>query len=269
MKISNKLLSIFVILTIALCIFAFISPFVTFYCSKDTILADTGNQKTVKKELPKFSRILITGIYKVKIVNGRRNSIAITAEENVIPHVKYKVDNGELIIYARSDMKFGKDGKSVKIEKIAPLKDIRIDIVTKTLKGIRCNGMCSFKVDNIKSKDFYIKFNGLSTLNINGKVKNLNIDSKGFGRIYADELQAKNVEIDLEGVSRATVWATDKLSVDMKGWNYLNYKGKPKNIIPVIKGYGKITESKSGKPVKNWFGLWIDDNITIDRDKNK
>jgi hypothetical protein len=58
------------------------------------------------------------------------------------------------------------------------------------------------------------------------------------------------------------VCATDNLSVDMNGWNYLNYKGKPKGINPDIKGYGKITNTNDGKPVKNWLGLWVDENKT-------
>ena len=243
MKTSNKLLLTFVILVTGLCVLALIIPFFNIVSSSGVTLVKEGNLITVKNELPVFNKIYVTGLYSVNITQGRENSIAITAEENVIPQVKYKVVNKELVINARSDVTFGADGKSVIIEKFAPLKVIEINIITKQLTKIRCDGICTIKANNINVKDFYINFNGFSILHINGKVKNLYIDSKGLGRIYADELQAKNVKIELKGASRVAVWATKKLSVDMDGWNYLNYKGKPKNIKPMIKGYGKITET--------------------------
>ena len=267
MKNSNKLLITFIFVFVGITLYIVISPISKIISDPGIKLIDEGKVISVKKKLPNFTKVHVLGIYKINITQGKENSITITSERNLIPQIKYEVVNRKLMVYARSDMEFGADGKSVKIEKFAQLKHIEINIITKRLTEINCNGICNFIADDIKAKNFYINFNGASTLYINGKIKNLNIESNGFDRIYADELQAKNVKVELNGASRVTVWATDKLSVDMKGWNYLNYKGKPKNIIPVIKGYGKITESKSGKPVKNWFGLWIDDNITIDRDK--
>ena len=73
-----------------------------------------------------------------------------------------------------------------------------------------------------------------------GKTQRLVIDCNGAGQINAQNLLAKEVDIQLKGAGEANINVKDKLNAAIFGVGEIKYYGEPERVRKNISGIGEI-----------------------------
>jgi len=84
-----------------------------------------------------------------------------------------------------------------------------------------------------------VKLPGTGSIQLSGRVGDLNISASGTGACNAEQLTAKNATVVLSGTGNVRVNATDSLDAKLTGTGSILYLGSPK-LTQSNTGTGKI-----------------------------
>ncbi|MGK9368990.1 head GIN domain-containing protein [Melioribacter sp. Ez-97] len=187
----------------------------------------SGNLKTETREIRNFNKIEVGGAYDIKIKCGEKESIEITAEENLLPLIETKVKHNRLIIDTRRS--------------ISPRKEIKIVVTVPELNYIECSGANNMRVYNIDTDDLDVELSGAGNIVMDGNVKTLHAEISGAGNIDAKSLKAENVYISVSGAASASVYASKYLNASVSGVGSIDYYGDPEKTKTNVSGIGSIS----------------------------
>ena len=124
--------------------------------------------------------------------------------------------------------------------------------------GIECNGESAvdtgkLKAENVKvdlfgdgnvrtfaDKTLEVDISGAGSFTGYGATNKLIIKCSGAGNINTEKLKAYDVDVELNGASKARVYVENKLNVNISGLGKVVYKGNPKEVKQNILGLGKL-----------------------------
>ncbi|AFN75709.1 Hypothetical protein MROS_2479 [Melioribacter roseus P3M-2] len=187
----------------------------------------SGNLRTETREIRNFNKIEVGGAYDIKIKCGEKESIEITAEENLLPLIETKVKHNRLIIDTRRS--------------ISPRKEIKIVVTVPELNYIECSGANNMRVYNIETEDLDVELSGAGNIVMDGNVKTLHAEISGAGNIDAKSLKAENVYISVSGAASASVYASKYLNASVSGVGSIDYYGDPEKTKTNVSGIGSIS----------------------------
>jgi hypothetical protein len=187
----------------------------------------SGNLRTETREIRNFNKIEVGGAYDIKIKCGEKESIEITAEENLLPLIETKVKHNRLIIDTRRS--------------ISPRKEIKIVVTVPELNYIECSGANNMRVYNIETEDLDVELSGAGNIVMDGTVKTLHAEVSGAGNIDAKSLKAENVYISVSGAASASVYASKYLNASVSGVGSIDYYGDPEKTKTNVSGIGSIS----------------------------
>jgi hypothetical protein len=206
-----------------------------------------GAVKTETRSLEHFKKVELEISANVKVVKADKNSIEISAQENLLEKIDTDVRGNELTISS--------DGCLSSNEKI------QVTVYLTELEALRINGSGNISVpDTIMVEEIKLQINGSG--NINGKLIAANIEAEingsgditlvgsaneqnleihGSGNINSQQLICNEANIDVAGSGDVRVYAIKTLDVDVAGSGSVYYKGKP-TINSHIAGSGKVVD---------------------------
>lgn len=188
----------------------------------------SGILKHEDRSVDYFDRIDISGYYEVRITQGSHNSFKIIGDDNLLPLVKSEIDGNTLRIWNKKN--------------ISPRRHIKIDIVTEDLESISSSGASKILLKDFKGDELTIEGSGAGSFKLSGEVETLNVELSGAVNLRAEDLVAKEVNVELSGASDADVYAKESLRAEISGVGNIEYAGNPKNIKKSISGLGSITQ---------------------------
>jgi len=209
----------------------------------------SGKMVASTREVSDFLAIKIDYPAQVFISQGDTESVKIEAEDNVLPNIKAEVNNGQLLIYYKTD-----DGKHIN-----PTKLIKVTIVVKDLKDVEfdsageltitglktdsldifLSGAGNLKLDNILIMKLAVNLSGAGNMTASGTADDLQLNISGFGSFNGKELYGKRANVNLSGAGSATVWVDRELAADLSGAGSVNYYGSAK-VTKRINGIGSV-----------------------------
>jgi hypothetical protein len=201
----------------------------------------SGNQKSEDRKIGNFSRINISGGFKVILKQDSSMSLKITADDNLLKYIKAEVSGDRLRIYSRRS--FCNTG------------EITLNIGVRHLVEIRASGAVDVQSDGkITTQDIHFKLSGATKvtmdlnaarvttdgsgateLNLKGQATSHDIDLSGSGKVYALDFVVSNCNISTSGVGHSEVNVLKSLSVHSNGASEVKYRGNP-----------NVTNDKSG-----------------------
>ncbi|MGK9475958.1 head GIN domain-containing protein [Melioribacter sp. OK-6-Me] len=187
----------------------------------------SGSLRTEMREIRNFQKIEVGGAYDIKIKCGEKESIEITAEENLLPLIETKVKQNRLIIDTRRS--------------ISPRKEIKIVVTVPELNYIGCSGANNIRVYNVDTEDFDVELSGAGNIEMDGRVKTLHAEISGAGNFDAKSLKAENVYISVSGAASARVYASKYLNASVSGVGSIDYYGDPEKTKTNVSGIGSIS----------------------------
>ena len=207
-----------------------------------------GDTKTEERTVESFDQIDLRGFGNVYVELGDKESLEITAEENLLPYIETYVQGSTLII----EMERGKN--------ILPTESIDFYLTVVELEGIKLSGLADINLPDIESDSFTITISGSGDIDMKGLTAdkldvtlsglgNLRIDEgrlqdediliSGSGKFSAAHVEADRVSVQISGLGSATVWATETLDVTISGGGDVEYYGNP-DVSQNISGLGDL-----------------------------
>ena len=192
-----------------------------------------GNVINVDRPVAAFDRIEVSGYYKVLLVRGTKEALSVEADENLMEHIRTRVENGTLVIDADRTMRHS--------------KSLKIFITFVNLKGIELNGAVNIYNEseltlddldinlsgaaegkmalNVRKLD--LEMSGGSKFELTGKADDVNINASGAVHLYSIEMEIQRMRLELSGAGLAEVNVKEKLDTDISGASKIWYKGNP------------------------------------------
>jgi len=205
---------------------------------------------TEDREVSSFDQVDFGGIGELTITQGDRESLRIEAESNVMRRITTEVKGGTLHI----EMKSGWFGLSV-----VPTKPIKYNLTTKEINTLDLSGLGSVYAGEITADRLDLRLSGagktvIRSLNadilvidhtgvgkceLSGEVRRQEISLTGAGDYDAADLRSESVEVDISGLGKATVWATETLDIELTGAGSVHYYGNPR-VTQNVSGLGRV-----------------------------
>lgn len=213
-----------------------------------------GSRRVVTEdvEVSNFDQIDFGAFGELTITQGDRESLTIEAESNVMSRIRTSVSGGTLYIEMKT-------GGFPWVGSVVPTKPVRYDLTVKELNSLDLSGAGSVYagaidttrlnldisgagqvvIRSLAAGTLEVEHSGAGKIELAGQARRQEIHLTGVGEYDAADLESESVEIDLTGVGKATVWATEALDVQLSGVGDVRYYGDPR-VTQNVSGIGQV-----------------------------
>jgi hypothetical protein len=208
-------------------------------------LVGSGTAATEARKVSEFAEISVSSAIKLDVTIGSAAEIAVTADDNLLPHVITEVTSDRLKIYVDQ-------GYQSKL-------GVHVQMSAPELRGLRGSGAVKTTVTNASGERFRLglsgasgckwkgevdalamKLDGGSDAEVSGTAGRLELNCGGAAKVDAKELKVKSAKIALSGASSAHVNVSDELNVVASGASTLSYAGEPK-VQKKVSGASRVS----------------------------
>lgn len=191
----------------------------------DNAVRGSGHVASVNQVMPAFDAVEINGIGKLKITTSDNSRVQISADDNLLPYVTARVEEGVLKI----------DTKRMLI----PRSEIVIEVFAPTIKKLSSAGAGSITFATVNNDVLEVLVQGAGSVMLAGQAKVLKLNISGAGNVDALGLNASEVDAELNGVGNVQVHASDTINANVSGVGQVVYTGDPK-VKANISGLGTV-----------------------------
>lgn len=193
-----------------------------------TSVTGSGKKSTERRDLKPFTRLKATFAGDVDVVLGHEFSVAIEADDNILPLITTEISGETLSISANGS--FSTRGP------------IRVAVtVARGLVSADLSGSGDLSVSAISSDEFTLNLKGSGDVSLEGTVDKLEIALKGSGDVEAGKLVSRDLTVDLAGSGDVRAHATEKVSVNLRGSGDVVVTGSPRDMRSSVRGSGDLT----------------------------
>jgi len=217
------------------------------FCSCRSITG-SGNIITQTRHLNQFDGVKCSGSIDIEVMNDNTQEVKVEADDNIMPYVITKVDNGMLDVHLKNNQMY--HNINVKVYVSAPVL-ARLFVSgsgsltsTNTLKDA---DRIEFKVSgsgdinaSIDAPNIIADVSGSGTLKLQGRTKNFESSVSGSGDITCKDLLAENTNVTVSGSGNAHVFASVSLNAKVSGSGGIYYSGKPTSPVIHKSGSGSV-----------------------------
>lgn len=198
-------------------------------CENDHAYFGSGRAVTETRFVGSFTKVKSESVFDVTITQGPEQSVEITADDNIIGHVKTTVANNELRLSLKND---GYHDVTLKARITVPQLNSLVNSGTGDMEisGFTENGL--FKISN----------SGTGHIKITGKAHSLSVFNEGTGKIQGFQFDVNEAEVKNLGSGQIEVHCSKHLKVNIEGNGNVLYKGNP-TLQVNIKGSGNVLNS--------------------------
>jgi hypothetical protein len=189
----------------------------------------SGIVKTESREVAGFSSISFKSVGKVTMQQTGKESLMITAEDNILPLLENRVADN--ILY----LTIAKDGK------INPTKPIEFVVQVKSLESLNTDGVGSIEAQGIQGKRLAVAMDGVGEVAIAGSVDVLDLTLAGVGSFQGEQLKTKQSTVRNNGMGSAVVNVSEQLDATVSGVGSIEYIGSPQ-VKESVQGVGSIKQ---------------------------
>ncbi len=173
----------------------------------------SGRLKTETRNVSEFHKIVIGGSTEAEVRVGPKASLEITADDNLLSHIRTRVEDGALVIDHEGSFSSEHQTRAV--------------ITVPSLTAIEISGAGQINVKDVHSKELSVELSGASRITATGTADEINLSASGASKADFSSLSAKKATVDGTGASKLTVNASGEISGDLSGASHLRYSGHP------------------------------------------
>jgi hypothetical protein len=207
-----------------------------------------GHVSKEERQVSSFHRVKVEGSMNVYLAPGPAKAAVIEADDNIIPLVELKEEDGRLIVRL-------KRGYS-----ISSSKELNVYLTTPEINEVSLSGSGDIKLTDKFTSTADVKMalsgsgnirgeitapavkasiSGSGDMDLKGETKDVNISIAGSGNFRGDNLMSENAEISIAGSGNVDVFASVKLNAKIAGSGDVNYKGTPQ-VSSSVAGSGTV-----------------------------
>lgn len=150
--------------------------------------AIVGNGKIASKNIAvkPFNQIIINGAFDITLQHGKKENITVTTDSNILPYFNASVIDNKLTI----DMEKGV---------VTSPTQIKLIITTKPLHKITLSGKNNLIATKLKTSYLTLNIGGKNSVNLQGSIKNFNLNLDGDSQLQATVYNANDVKVKSGG----------------------------------------------------------------------
>jgi hypothetical protein len=187
----------------------------------------SGVSATEVRDVAPFAAVDLAGSNEVTIHVGGKQSVVVTADDNLIDDVTTRVERGKLVVSTAS----GSFTTNV------PMK---VDVTVPALRAVTLSGSGIVTAEGIDAKRLTVALPGSGILRASGTATTLVVDHSGSGDAQLEGLLASDVRAVLGGSGRIVVNAAKSLDATVSGSGAIFYRGDPSQVTTRVTGSGVV-----------------------------
>jgi len=189
-------------------------------------VAGSGTIVTQTRPVTGFTKVSLSGTGQLVIEQSGSESLAITADDNLLPYLTSDVQVGELRL-------------GTKDVNVHPTKPIVYKVSVKSLSQIKIAGSGSVAATGLDGERLAVSLAGSGDIKLAGRTGTLEIDVAGSGGYDGEDMKSRDAKIKIAGSGSALVAASATLDVDVAGAGSVEYIGDP-TVTQKILGSGTV-----------------------------
>jgi hypothetical protein len=186
----------------------------------------SGVAATEYRELAPFATVELAGENTVTIRVGPAQSVAVTADEDLIDRVTTTVRSGRIII--------ANEGRFTTATRMS------VAVSVPSLDRVVLSGSGTVTVEGVTGTDFVADLSGTGTLAASGTVDHLTAMLSDTGTVDLQRLIARDAIARMDGTGVINVHATSTLDATLTGTGSIIYSGSP-SVTTHNTGTGSVT----------------------------
>jgi len=197
---------------------------------------NNGSEIDEERTCEPFHAVDVSGAIELVLSQDSVQKVTVSAQQDYLPKIITKVENGVLRIYTES---------------IFTNRKVKVTISADSITSIVAKGACEVSSDSeLKSSclklDFMgasqadldlkiagtvvVELMGASHVNLSGTANSIKSNGTGACQLDAEDLLTKIADVKVMGASHAKVYATEKLDANATGASGIDCSGSPKNV---------------------------------------
>jgi len=196
----------------------------------------SGKITTEQRKATDFSRIDISGAYKIHLKQDSSLSISITGDDNLLKYVSTSVNGDKLVIKTTKTICLDDSlVVNIGIRKLEELKSsgaVEVSSTGKITTGdltIHLSGATKVNLD-LNAANVNSHGSGVSELNLTGQAATHQVEFSGVGKINAFDFVVGEYTINSSGASHCKINVLKTLNVHSSGASEIRYKGSPSTV---------------------------------------
>jgi hypothetical protein len=210
----------------------------------------SGNVITESRAVSDFHAVTLAGVGDLQITRGDTESLTVEADDNLLPLITTKVENGTLTIGWDTNrgtisvnptrpIKYNLQVKNLDSILLAGAGNINAPSLTADNFVLTSSGAGNINLTQLQAKNLQATISGAGNMTISGQVESQTASLTGLGSYTAGDLKSNTTFISVSGAGSATVWAATSLDVKISGAGSVNYYGSPQ-VTQSISGVGSV-----------------------------
>ncbi len=148
----------------------------------------SGEVKEESRNIANVSRVLLALPADVTLTQGNTESLSITADDNLLPLMATRVENGELVIEGDKNRGF------------STRNGIKVRLTVKSLNGITIKGSGDIHGDQLNTDKFDLAIMGSGDVHFKSiRADQFKLSIKGSGDVTVNTLDSKQVDASIHG----------------------------------------------------------------------
>jgi hypothetical protein len=195
-----------------------------------------GNLETQDRPIQQAERIKLAGSYDVEITQGPTTSVKVEADENILPYILTRSEDGFLIIKSKDHISLSTDN-TIKIFITTPkLEQVNLagsgNIIGKSkFTGgdkltLKIAGAGDMKME-VNTPSIEAEIAGSGSMTLTGETRDQRIRISGVGDYIGEALKSENAVVKIAGSGNVKLFAAATLDVNIAGVGSVYYKGSP------------------------------------------
>lgn len=207
-----------------------------------------GNLETQDRPIQRAERIKLAGSYDVEITQGPTTSVKVEADENILPYILTRSEDGFLIIKSKDHVSLSTDN-TIKIFITTPkLEQVNLagsgNIIGKSkFTGgdkltLKIAGAGDMKME-VNTPSIEAEIAGSGSMTLTGETRDQRIRISGVGDYIGEALKSENAVVKIAGSGNVKLFAAATLDVNIAGVGSVYYKGSP-TVKQHVAGSGEV-----------------------------
>lgn len=207
-----------------------------------------GNIRTEKRNTGDFNGVKSSGSIDVEITSGSSYSVSVENDDNLLPYVITRVEDGTLTVRYKNGTSINHDHAKVYVTAPTLNKivssgsaDITAQDLIKNPQQISVNVSGSGDIKAaLDAPAIDASVSGSGNISLNGLTQNFTCSATGSGDLNCGGLQSENTTVKVTGSGNAHVFASVHLSASVFGSGDVYYKGNPQSPEIHTAGSGSV-----------------------------
>jgi hypothetical protein len=183
-----------------------------------------------------FTRLDISGAFKVILKQDSSKNITITADDNLLTYIKTKVEDGTLRVFTHKNLcDAGNMTITIGVRNLEEIKasgatelSAQGKLVTKDI-AFHLSGITKIDLD-LNAANVTTEGSGDTEMQLTGQASSHHVDISGIAKIQAFNFVVSDYDISTSGASHCEINVLHSLHVSSSGASDIKYKGNPTDV---------------------------------------